>query len=1178
MPGKLACATYALLLIAASRLLEAQSVPAVEVHREVKHGASVPVRFIRSSAPLTREGESDDGPLPIPLSKVKRPPQRDFAMQPTQPAALAPLTILNFAGLGDGAYGSDDQYIPPDTNGSPGLTQYVQWVNGEFAIFEKSTGALVQPPTYANLLWQSFGASDPCYANNAGDIIAQYDKIANRWVLSQFTGHVGPPYYQCFAVSQTSDATGAYWLYEFVFTDYFNDYPKFGVWPDAYYGTFNMFDNGNNFQGGRTCAFERSAMLAGTTAIAQCFTLPTFGGMLPSDLDGPTPPPLGAPNYILGLDGSLAAVDLFSFHVDWTTPANSTFAGPQTLQVIPFTPACYGESDNQGTCIPQPGTSQQLDSLGDRLMYRLAYRNFGDHESLVVNHSVDTGTGNIGVRWYEIRNPSNGPVVYQQGTYAPDTDSRWMGSVVMDHAGNIALGYGVSSSATYPSVRFTGRQSFDPLNTLESETSMATGTGSQVSTYGALANRWGDYSNFSVDPIDDCTLWYTHEYMAVTGDFVWSTRIGNLKFGNCQPINLTPDFSISAIPALNVYQQSSAVIDVSTIVRNGFSAALSLSASGIPAGATATFSITTIPAPGTGSAVITIPILASTTPGTYSVVITVSGGGSTHSTTVQLTVMISGAFDAMNDGGFELATETGTGAPGWSGTVSTPDQNLVLFEGQYPHTGTNYASFTGSGGVPEVDSLSQYISIPAALNTAELTFWVNVTTPLVGSTAQDTLTVTIQDSNGITYPGPVLSNLDSLSDSNVPGQYFQPEAMSLLPWGGQTVQIIFTSSTASTTFLVDDVDLNINETGGACAFTISPSLVYFDANANSGSAAVTANLPYCSWTPGPDSSWITYNSPIGSGSSPFTVGVLPNQTGAARTGHISIGSATLTVVQDQTAQVYTDVTPSAYFFDAVNLFAAKGITHGCGPTTYCPEAQATRAEMAIFIVRMMLGTDDFTYNPVPYFNDVPSGSFGFPWIQKLVELGVTDGCGVMVFCPSDSVTRDQMAVFIIRGRYGASTVFDYTPTPYFTDVPASDFAFNFVQRLREDNITSGCGPTLFCPTSPVLRADMAIFIMRGGFNVLLPALQPYLSQLSQFTIPNNSSATLTVTGTDTNFVQGVSVLNPIPGMVFGEATVTNATTLSVPILSNAPSTPLPVSIWVTTGSEEAIFPNGITIE
>src|SRR6266849_126293 len=214
-----------------------------------------------------------------------------------------------------------------------------------------------------------------------------------------FTGANGTsvPFLQCVAVSQTADPTGAYNRYSFPYSN-FNDYPKMGVWPDAYYTTFNMF-SGNTFVGGQVCAYDRGAMLNALAATQQCFQLSSsFGGLLPSDLDGATAPPAGSPNYLLALPLAVTATTLefWKFNFDWTTPGNTTLTGPTTITVATYTAACNG-----GTCIPQAGTSQTLDSLADRLMYRLAYRNFGSHESLVVNHSVSAGSGG-GVRWYEI--------------------------------------------------------------------------------------------------------------------------------------------------------------------------------------------------------------------------------------------------------------------------------------------------------------------------------------------------------------------------------------------------------------------------------------------------------------------------------------------------------------------------------------------------------------------------------------------------------------------------------------------------------------------------------------------------------------------------------------------------------------------------------------------------------
>jgi hypothetical protein len=334
---------------------------------------------------------------------------------------------LNFDGIGQGAYGFSVTSAPPDTNGAVGATQFLQWVNTSFAVFDKSAGALVYGPAAGNTFWTGFGGA--CETSNSGDPIAQYDKAAGRWVVTQpvFTA----PYLVCVAISTTSDATGTYNRYVFSMPS-FPDYPKLGVWSDAYYMSFNVFGR-HSFLGANACALDRAHMLSGAAATMQCFQQSSsVDSLLPSDLDGTTPPPAGSPAFFLNYGSN--SLNLWKFHVDFTTPANSTFTGPVTLAVAPFSPVCGG-----ATCIPQLGTSNQLDSLADRLMYRLAYRNFGDHDSLVVNHSVTAGSGG-GIRWYEIQNPNTNPVVFQQGTFAPDTGYRWMGSIAMDKAGDIAVG------------------------------------------------------------------------------------------------------------------------------------------------------------------------------------------------------------------------------------------------------------------------------------------------------------------------------------------------------------------------------------------------------------------------------------------------------------------------------------------------------------------------------------------------------------------------------------------------------------------------------------------------------------------------------------------------------------------------------------------------------------------
>jgi hypothetical protein len=544
------------------------------IRQNVHHDVSLPLgEMIKNAPPVTDLALHEVEPMkriPLPpgLSTLTEDPVRQMMDLITTPS---PTVGLSFEGLGQGQYGFGVQYIPPDTNGTVGATQYIQWVNTSFAIFNKTTGALIAGPTRGNTLWSGFGGG--CQTNNDGDPVVVYDKLANRWVMSQFSVST-TPYLQCIAVSQTSDATGAWYRYSFSYgPTNFDDYPKMGVWPDAYYETFNMFQNGQTFIGADACAYDRNKMLAGLAATQQCFQQnASVGGLLPSDLDGTTPPPTGSPNYMVFF--STNSLHLYKFHVDWVTPTNSTFTGPTVINVAAFSPLCGG-----GQCVVEPGGST-LDSLGDRLMHRLAYRNFGTHESLVVDHSVVAGTSG-GVRWYEIQNPSGTPVVAQQSTYAPDAAYRWMGSVAMDQAGNLAVGYSKSSSSIFPSVAFAGRLATDPVSTLEAETLVVSGAGSQ--NYNSN-NRWGDYSAIQVDPVDDCTFWYTQEYIKTTGSFNWNTRIANFKFTNCgSQVTISPTSLTFASQTVGTSSASQPV----TLTNSGTSAV-----TGISVGASGDFSET----------------------------------------------------------------------------------------------------------------------------------------------------------------------------------------------------------------------------------------------------------------------------------------------------------------------------------------------------------------------------------------------------------------------------------------------------------------------------------------------------------------------------------------------------------------------------------------------------------
>lgn len=445
--------------------------------------------------------------------------QSSFLGGANAPQINALTTGVNFAGINNiaGVY-------PPDANGDVGPNHYVQMVNLDFAIYSK-TGTRLYGPAATNTLWSGFGGT--CQTSNDGDPVVLYDKIADRWIMSQFTAT--SPYGECIAVSTTGDPTGAYYRYFFQFsTSIFYDYPKLGIWPDGYYLTANRFTS--VFQGSSAIVLNRAAMLSGAAASYQEFTTGTaYGVLLPSSLDGATLPPAGSPNFIVELGTD--ALHLWKLHVDWTTPGNSTLTGPATLGVAAYNELC----PTTRSCIPQPGTSVGLDGLGDRLMHRLAYRNMGAYETLLVTHSVNaasTGT-QAGVRWYEIRDPNGAPTLYQQGTFAPDANNRWLGSAAMDQVGNIAIGYSLSSGTVFPSIAYTGRLATDPLGTLtQGETILVAGTGSQTGT----GSRWGDYANISVDPTDDCTLWFTTEYLATTGAAPWLTRIGSFKFPNCPAV------------------------------------------------------------------------------------------------------------------------------------------------------------------------------------------------------------------------------------------------------------------------------------------------------------------------------------------------------------------------------------------------------------------------------------------------------------------------------------------------------------------------------------------------------------------------------------------------------------------------------------------------------------------
>ncbi|HKU75536.1 MAG TPA: hypothetical protein VJR02_16610 [Pyrinomonadaceae bacterium] len=519
-------------------MVNAQSDTALQHRAEI----SYPTKFDKTPKPLREMFDTGEKPAPARGGKDFEPGRPQPVGNSNKPFTdpLAEKSVGSTSALAEIKASTNGVPVnpsalvaPPDTTGDVGPNHYVQWVNLRYAIYtltrngsNEITAFNIVPgfPKNGNVVWQGFGGR--CQSDNDGDPIVQYDQLADRWVLTQFAVS-GTPYTQCVAVSTSPDPTGTYFRYAFSYDRSFNDYPKMGVWPDAYYISYNMFRNGRSFTGNTVCALERARMLAGLSARQACVNTTAGHSMEPADLEGTTLPPAGSPNLLMSIGTS--TVQFWRFAVNWTA-GTGTLTGPTTVAgVAAFSRACGG-----GACIPQPGTTTDLDTLADRLMYRLSYRNFGTHESLVINHSVTSGTG-VGIRWYELRNAagqtlgSAAPVVNQQGTFAPTNDFRWMGSAAIDKTGGIAIGYNISSATIVPSIRYAYRGPSDPAGMMGNETSVLVGSGSQTGNL----TRWGDYSTISVDPVDGCTMVFTTQFQPANGSFNWNTYIHSFKLSTC---------------------------------------------------------------------------------------------------------------------------------------------------------------------------------------------------------------------------------------------------------------------------------------------------------------------------------------------------------------------------------------------------------------------------------------------------------------------------------------------------------------------------------------------------------------------------------------------------------------------------------------------------------------------
>ena len=451
--------------------------------------------------------------------------------QGTRPAAKL---ILSFDGLGAGFKGPEgpsEGRNPSDNSLAVGPDRIVQIVNSRLAVFDKA-GKVLTGAVPTNTIFKGFGGV--CEEQNNHDAVVRYDQLAGRWlyvmpIFTKIPNRPEEPYSMCYAVTTGNDPLGPFHRYEFR-RKLFPDYPRPAIWPDGYYVPSST---GDDVIQKDACVVDRVKMLAGKPATEQCVVVDNVNFLNNADIDGQATPPPGAPNILMAAGGTQLknifeddGIYYWTFHVDWANPKNTSLSAATKISVAPYHYLCNGQLSD---CVSQPDTARKLDSQGDKIMQRLVYRNTGGRESLVALHSVDSTAKAGGVRWYEFRlNDKREPVLFQQGTYAPDGFFRWMASPAMDRQGNIGIGYSFGGAPNFPGQRFAARLAGDPPGVLGlHETVLVEGEASQTN-----GNRWEDYTTTAMDPSDDCTIWYVGDYLK-KGAESYSTRIGAFRLPGC---------------------------------------------------------------------------------------------------------------------------------------------------------------------------------------------------------------------------------------------------------------------------------------------------------------------------------------------------------------------------------------------------------------------------------------------------------------------------------------------------------------------------------------------------------------------------------------------------------------------------------------------------------------------
>ena len=527
---------------------------AVVIHRAVesqveRQGAMEgPGTGLAATPPAPLVGRRGGGSAPAAIPPMPPAPEITAAAaaieQTTQGTRRALELLASFDGLGEGFHDSTGGRGGIDLSLAVGPDHIFEILNGNLAVFSKkgkkydATGKLLYGAVPNNTVFAGFGVR--CGVSNNSDSVVRYDQLADRWliVVPVFTrppDNPEGPYAMCYAVSATSDPLGRYYRYEFQ-RPLFPDYPRPAVWPDGYYNPTSTSDNllPEVITQKHECIADRNRMLKGEPATEQCVVIDGGVFLLNTDIDGKRPPPAGAPNIMMSTGGTQLmkifeddGIYFYKVHVDWGDPSKTSVSAPQKIGVSPYHYLCDGQLSS---CVSQPGTERRLDSQGDKLMQRLVYRNFGNHESILAEHSVATAAHGGGVRWYEFRlNAGRDPVLFQQGTYAPGGLFRWLGSMAMDRKGNIGMGYSFGGDPNYPGQRFAARLEKDAKGQLGfHESVLAEGQASQTGNL-----RWEDYTNMAVDPGDDCTFWFVGNYLK-SGAASSTTRIGAFVVPGCR--------------------------------------------------------------------------------------------------------------------------------------------------------------------------------------------------------------------------------------------------------------------------------------------------------------------------------------------------------------------------------------------------------------------------------------------------------------------------------------------------------------------------------------------------------------------------------------------------------------------------------------------------------------------